>query len=617
MSSPCERCGHQNADEARFCLKCGAMVEQEVVDAADPLIGKILLGRFRILRVLGEGGMGTVYLGNQKMGNATREVAIKTLHPEMSSDPQLVARFHRECETVIELHHPNTVQFFDFGEMEDHTLFIVMEYIEGADLAHVLQEQGVIAPTRADRLIIQICGSLHEAHEHGIVHRDLKPENVLLTERGGQTDFVKVLDFGIAKRNEAEDDSQAKLTKQGMVLGTPPYMSPEQFSGQELDRRSDIYSLGAMTYEMVTGSLPFTAKTPWEWATKHLTCEPTPIGQYPAGATLPINKQNAIMRALSKSPDHRQPTAQAFMQEFTGIGDAQSAWTMATSGGISGGATPPPTNYSQAPITPPPTGPAPFTGANPTPAPGVYGSGPGSYASGPSGYGSGPTPMASMDYATGSAPSSGGSAGKILIGLVLVLFVLGGAGGAGIWWYMNRTPSVAGATPNLPPTNLGAGTPVAPMVPSTPMQPTIPTPPPMQPTTPTVVDAGVRAVPTPPETPPETPPTMDDSPSSNGPSAAALARARDLVQQGQSAISQNDIDGAVRALNEAQRAVGRSNSVLRPLRTQLGQRASFKVGVLLQQGNCPGAQALYRSLRGVGADRPSRSQFAGDWCRAP
>ena len=138
-------------------------------------------------------------------------------------------------------------------------------------------QRGAIEAERADRLLIQICGSLFEAHNMGIVHRDLKPENVLLTQRGGQKDFVKVLDFGIAKRSEAEDESQAKLTKQGMVLGTPPYMSPEQFSGQTLDARSDIYSLGVMTYEMLTGHLPFEARTPWEWATKHLTTPPLPF----------------------------------------------------------------------------------------------------------------------------------------------------------------------------------------------------------------------------------------------------------------------------------------------------------------------------------------------------
>ncbi|MEM6959550.1 MAG: serine/threonine-protein kinase, partial [Myxococcota bacterium] len=166
------------------------MLETAPEESSDPLIGRVLMHRYRVVEELGEGGMGKVYLAEQKMGTALRKVAIKTLHPELSGDPQLVARFHRECETVIELHHPNTVKFYDFGELEDKTLFIVMEYIEGGDLARHLQKHGAVAPALADKLLIQICGSLHEAHQRGVVHRDLKPENVLLTTRGGQENFV-------------------------------------------------------------------------------------------------------------------------------------------------------------------------------------------------------------------------------------------------------------------------------------------------------------------------------------------------------------------------------------------------------------------------------------------
>mgnify|MGYP001385436252 FL=1 len=317
MARHCQRCSHANEDHAKFCLSCGAMLEvEDESGGADPLVGKVLLGRYRPISVLGEGGMGKVYLAEQKMGTATRKVAIKTLHPELSNDAQLVARFHRESETVIELRHPNTIQFYDFGELDDGALIIVMEYIQGKPLAKVLEEEGAIDPSRADKIIIQACGSLHEAHQRGIVHRDLKPENILLTDQGGQSDFVKVLDFGIAKRDDAEDPNQAKLTKQGMVLGTPPYMSPEQFSGQQLDARSDIYSLGVMVYEMLTGKLPFEAATPWEWATKHLTAQPAPLSSHPAGAMVPANKQAAVMKALSKNRDERQPTVLAFLQEI-------------------------------------------------------------------------------------------------------------------------------------------------------------------------------------------------------------------------------------------------------------------------------------------------------------
>ncbi|MEZ4256101.1 MAG: serine/threonine-protein kinase [Polyangiales bacterium] len=326
----CPSCGAENTEGTKFCHECGGAMEAEAAPAADPLLGQTILDRYKIVSELGEGGMGKVYRAEQKMGNATRFVAIKTLHPELSRDPQIVARFLRESETVIQLTHPNTIQFYDFGELPDKTLFIVMEYIEGESLAHTLL-RGAIEPTRVDKLLVQICGSLNEAHGLGIVHRDLKPDNILLTNRGGQTDFVKVLDFGIAKRSEAEDQKDAKLTKQGMVLGTPPYMSPEQFSGVALDARSDIYSLGLITYEMLTGELPFMARTPWEWATQHLTVQPTPLDRHPVAELLPPHKRAAVMRALEKDRSNRQPSVLDFMREFTGATDAQAAWAAVTS----------------------------------------------------------------------------------------------------------------------------------------------------------------------------------------------------------------------------------------------------------------------------------------------
>ena len=158
--------------------------------------------------------------------------------------------------TIAELQHPNTIQVYDFGSTPDGILYIVMEFLQGKSLADTLEAGGAMAPERAVAILEQVCGSLEEAHRRGIVHRDLKPDNVVLVERAGKKDFVKVLDFGIAKRSNEEDKNEQKLTQQGMVLGTPPYMSPEQFTGQPIDLRSDIYSLGVMAYEMLTGKLP-------------------------------------------------------------------------------------------------------------------------------------------------------------------------------------------------------------------------------------------------------------------------------------------------------------------------------------------------------------------------
>jgi tRNA A-37 threonylcarbamoyl transferase component Bud32 len=322
----CPACDHVNADAARYCAKCGALLPVAHVAGSDPMIGSVVGGRYRITGLLGEGGMGRVYIAEQQMGTAVRKVAVKTLLQEFSKDPQVVARFMRECGTVVELEHPNTIKFYDFGQTDSGDLYIAMEFVDGHPLAHAIEKHGAMAFDRVDKIMRQVCGSLHEAHEKGVVHRDLKPENVILTNKGGETDFVKVLDFGIAKRHDAADSKkEQKLTQAGMVLGTPPYMSPEQFTGKELDKRSDIYSLGVMAYEMLTGQLPFKANTPWEWATQHMTAQPQSFEKTgPMAAQIPPHIKAACLRALSKDREERQTTAMQFYKELNGDGAAVS-----------------------------------------------------------------------------------------------------------------------------------------------------------------------------------------------------------------------------------------------------------------------------------------------------
>ncbi|WP_437715332.1 serine/threonine-protein kinase [Sorangium sp. So ce448] len=312
----CPACHQPNIDGARFCATCGALLPVAPVEA-DPLIGAIVGGRFRIMGVLGEGGMGRVYNGEQPMGTSVRKVAIKTLLSQHAKDPQVVARFMRECGTVSELEHPNTIKVYDFGQTNTGELYIAMELLNGQSLETALERGGALSPERVDRIIAQTCGSLQEAHEKGIVHRDLKPANIFLTKRAGEEDYVKVLDFGIAKRDERSAKAEQKLTQQGTVLGTPPYMSPEQFTGTELDARSDIYSLGVLTYEMLTGRLPFDADTPWAWATQHMTAQPFPFEAVPMGAAAPPKMKAAVMRALSKRREDRQQSAREFYEDLT------------------------------------------------------------------------------------------------------------------------------------------------------------------------------------------------------------------------------------------------------------------------------------------------------------
>ncbi|MFO7178795.1 MAG: serine/threonine-protein kinase, partial [Pseudomonadota bacterium] len=313
----CEACGHSNLEGARFCARCGAGLPA-ASSGPDPLIGQLIGGRFRVTGVLGEGGMGVVYVGEQQMGSTVRKVAIKTLHSHLSKDPSVLARFHRECGTVAQLEHPNTIKVYDFGATSDGTLYIAMEFVAGRPLADVIQKEGALAPDRVVKIMRQICGALDEAHQSGIIHRDLKPDNVILTDRAGETDFVKLLDFGIAARSESADaQKEQKLTQQGMVLGTPPYMSPEQFTGKALDARSDVYSLAVMAYEMLTGRLPFEADTPWQWATQHMTAQPLPFEVAAPAKSIPTGMRAAILRALSKDREQRQSSARAFYDELS------------------------------------------------------------------------------------------------------------------------------------------------------------------------------------------------------------------------------------------------------------------------------------------------------------
>src|SRR5260221_1421840 len=176
----CAACQQSNVDGARFCAKCGALLPLPSADQKESLVGQIVGGRYRITQVLGEGGMGRVYLAEQQMGTNVRKVAVKTLQMQYAKDPQVLARFHRECGTVSQLEHPNTIQFFDFGQTPSGELYIAMEYVQGQSLSDALQ-RGPMPPERVLRILAQICGSLEEPHRSGIVHRDLKPANVTLT----------------------------------------------------------------------------------------------------------------------------------------------------------------------------------------------------------------------------------------------------------------------------------------------------------------------------------------------------------------------------------------------------------------------------------------------------
>jgi serine/threonine-protein kinase len=273
--------------------------------APDPFIGRdILNGEFRILEKIGTGGMGSVYKANQTAMN--RPVAVKILHPKLTNRKDLVSRFRREAKAMSHLSHPNTVRVLLYGELEDGSLYIVMEYLEGKNLNQTVRSEGPMPVERALPILIQVCEALEEAHRAGIVHRDMKPENVFLCTQGGLKDFPKVLDFGLAKVTEREmRPGSIMLTQEGMVFGTPEFMSPEQAQGRTLTPASDIYSLAVILYELLTGKLPFDARTPIEFLQLHVTAKPIPLSERVPGKTFDPVLSEVMAHALLKKPEER------------------------------------------------------------------------------------------------------------------------------------------------------------------------------------------------------------------------------------------------------------------------------------------------------------------------
>lgn len=282
---------------------------------SDPWLGKLVGGRYRVEEILGRGGMGVVYkIKHQRMGKIA---AMKVLHSDLAQDPEVVSRFEREAEAVSRLAHPNTVQVFDFGT-EDGALYLVMEFVRGQDLAALIDRDGPMDFQELAPLLGQICGSLEEAHDLGVVHRDLKPENILVSRTHSGQDFVKVLDFGLAKLSEREET--AAVTSAGSIVGTPYYMSPEQIrADDEVDHRADIYSFGALLYRLLTADNAFNAKTPVGVLTKHLTEELEPPSHRYPGLNLPPELDEIIARCMAKNPADRYATIRELLEEIEGL----------------------------------------------------------------------------------------------------------------------------------------------------------------------------------------------------------------------------------------------------------------------------------------------------------
>ena len=299
---------HGKANDSSGTL---ALATQEE-EAPELGIGSEIDGRYRVVELIGEGGMGKVYLAEHiEIG---KRVALKVLHPSYSRMPDLVERFRREARAASKIGHPNIVDVTDSGATEAGSVYFVMEYLEGVELGSVIEREGALDVARGLRICGQICRALSAAHREGIIHRDLKPENIFLITRGGEADVVKVLDFGIAKTTEAEAARERRLTSPGMAMGTPEYMAPEQAAGRPADARTDVYSLGAIMYEMVTGVPPYQGDNFMEILTKKATLDPpAPVTIRPE---LPAQVSDLVLAAMSRNPDARPQSMESLEYEL-------------------------------------------------------------------------------------------------------------------------------------------------------------------------------------------------------------------------------------------------------------------------------------------------------------
>jgi serine/threonine-protein kinase len=283
-------------------LAPGVIVPQAA--AADIYLGNTIADRYRLDRKLGEGGMGVVYLGHHVV--LEKAVAVKILAEDLARRPDLVQRFLQEAKAASRIHHENIVDITDFGQTHSGTVFFVMELLEGRDLATLIRKEvGAVSWPRAKPILVQICRALSAAHAKNIIHRDMKPENVYLVGREGSTDFVKVLDFGIAKMTGMEESAGARLTRTGMIFGTPEYMSPEQAQGTHPDHRVDVYAVGVIMYEMLTGQVPFKADTFMGVLTKHMFEPPVPPSQVRPDLGITPELDAIVLKALAKDRNQR------------------------------------------------------------------------------------------------------------------------------------------------------------------------------------------------------------------------------------------------------------------------------------------------------------------------
>jgi serine/threonine-protein kinase len=457
----CPQCGSKYDDAFKICPNDGARLDDEteiltappipLAAAVGDLVGRTIASRFRIERKLGEGGMGAVFKAEHVKMN--RPCAIKILNSSALDDPESLPRFTREAQMSSRIDHPHAVTIYDYGESEEGLVYLAMEYIEGETLTKLLEREGRLQPERALKIAREIGAALDAAHGLGIVHRDLKPDNIMLARKGSDHDFVKVLDFGIAKMAE-DKEKRFDLTQAGLIIGTPYYMSPEQVAGEKLDPRSDVYSFALIVYEMLGGQLPFEGQNTQAVMVSRLTMSPRALRA--VNPAISPQVEAAVMRGLARERDLRTRTAGELVREIEEA--AHGAWpaagsdqnatrrqttsnTVPVSTGAQGVSTAPPAGGATIPASPPPQRPIVPPTDPAYPMMGAPGSAPPQWAT--PHVGARPTPPA--------APSPAKSSGVGLwIGLALGLILLGGVALVGAFGYskgwFTSQPPVAGPT---------------------------------------------------------------------------------------------------------------------------------------------------------------------------